>query len=276
MAKKKKKVNSAKRKAWLSGLQTAALTGVRFMARLLPIAILSALFFLGFIRVRDALYADPSLDVRQIQITPAGFLPAALKTELDKQWLGTNIFSADVRKVSSFLTKDPAVLKADTVKKFPSTLNVQITPRLPFARVSYAKGGPSAVISEDGMVLSLMDAKSEFNGPYLDAFESEWKVPVKGKRQAPKGLEQAVAFYHQFQYHPLAATENITRINLDYLGNLTLTLGTGPEVKLGRKPVELLNLLHKLDPIMADPAERSKVQYVDLQYEDVIVKKRTR
>ena len=275
MAKKKKKVNTAKRKAWVSGLQTAALTGARFIRWFLPIAILCALFFLGFSRVREALYADSALNVRQIKITPEGFIPAALKAELDKQWLGTNIFFADVHKISAFLVRDPSVLKADTVKKFPSTLDVQITPRHPFARVSYSKGGPSAILSEDGVVLSLLDAQSEFAGPFLDAFESKWKAPVKGKWQGPKGLEQAVAFYRQFQYHPLAATEKITRMNVDYLGNLTVTLGTGPEVKLGRHPVEFLNSLHKLDPIL-DPAERSKIQYVDLQFEDVIVKKRTR
>jgi len=275
MAKKKKKVNTAKRKAWVSGVQTAALTGIRFILRLLPITILSTLLFFGFTRVRQALYADPALDVRQIQITPAGFLPAAVKSELDKQWLGTNIFSADVRKVSSFLTKDPSVLKAETVKKFPGTLDVQITPRLPFARLTLVKGGQAAVISEDGFVLSLMDAKSEFNGPSLDAFEAGVKIPVKGKHLALKGLEQAVAFYRQFQHHPLSASETITRLSLDYLGNLTFTLGTGPEVKLGRKPVELINRLHKLDPVL-DPAERANIQYVDLQFEDVIVKKRTR
>ena len=275
MARKKKKVSPAKRKALVSGVQIAALTGIRFIGRLLPVAILSALLFLGFMRVRDALYADSALEVRQIQITPSGFIPAALKAELDKQWLGTNIFSADVQKVSAFLIKDPTVLKADTVKKFPSTLDIQITPRVPFARVSFVKGGASAIISEDGVILGLLDTKSEFNGPTLDVFESEWKAPVKGKRLVPKGLEQAVAFYRQFQYHPLAETEKITHMSLDYLGNLTITLGTGPDLKLGRKPVELLNLFHKLDPIL-DPVERSKIQYVDLQFADVLVKKRTR
>lgn len=275
MAKKKKKKIIAKRSAWLAGAQTAAIVGGRIIARLLPIVVLSLLILFGFSRVRDALYADSALEVRQIYITPAGFLPAALKNELDKQWIGTNILSADVRKVSSFLTQDPAVLRADAVKKFPSTLEVQITPRLPFARVSFVKGGPSAVISEDGVVLTLLDVHSEFSGPTLDAFESEWKAPVKGKWQAPKGLEQAVAFYRQFQYHPLAASEKITHMSLDYLANLTITLGTGPDVKLGRHPVELLNSFHKLDPIL-DPAERSKIQYVDLQFADVIVKKRMR
>lgn len=275
MAKKKKKVTPAKRKAWLTGVQTAVMMMVRVTGRLLPVAILSALFYLGFMRVRDALYADPSLDVRQIQVTPEGFLPAAVKTELDQQWIGTNIFAADVRKISAFLAKDPAILKADTVKKFPGTLNVQITPRLPFARITFAKGGQAAVISEDGFVLSLLGAKDEFKGPSLDAFESEWKVPVKGKQMAVKGLDQAVEFYRQFQYHPMAASESITRLSLDYLGNLTITLGAGPDVKLGRKPLEYLNSLHKLDPVL-DPAERAKIQYVDLQFEDVIVKKRTR
>jgi cell division septal protein FtsQ len=274
--KKKKKTSPAKRKAaWVSGIQTAALTGARITARLLPIAVVSALVFFGFTRIREALYSDPALEVRQIQIIPAGFLPETLKKELDQKWLGTNIFSADVRKVSAFLTKDPAVLKADTVKKFPSTLQVQITPRRPFARVSFVKGGQAAVISEDGVILNLLDSKSQFEGPLLEAFESKLKVPVKGKHLAPKGLDQAVAFYHQFQYHPLAASEKITQMSLNYLGNLSITLGAGPEVKLGNKPVELLSLFHKLDPIL-DPAERSKIQYIDLQFEDVIVKKRTR
>ncbi len=273
MAKKKKK--TGKRNHWTKGLQAAVSGGGRILARVLPIALLSVLIFLGFTRVRDALYADSALEVRQIQITPAGILPEALKTELDRRWLGRNIFSADVEAVSKFLTQDPAVLKAETVKKFPATLDVRITPRQPFAYVSYVRGGQSAVLSEDGVILELADAKTAGGKPTLDAFETKWKKPVKGIWMAPKGLENSVAFYHQFQQHPLAAQEEITRMSLDYLGNLTMTLGTGPEVKLGRYPLQLLRSLHKLDPFL-DPAERAKIQYVDLQFKDVIVKKRTR
>lgn len=273
MPKKKKK--TAKKSKWLSGLQQSARTFFKVGMRIVPIALLSVLIYFGFVRVREALYADSALEIKQIQITPEGFVPAALKAEIDKKWIGKNIFTADVQDVSRLLTRDPAVLKAETVKQFPATLAVEITPRKPFARVTYVRGGTPAVLSEDGVVLEILDAKSGDEMLVLDAFETDWKKPEKGKWQAPKGLQASVEFYHLFQQHPLAAQEKITRMSLDYLGNLTITLNQGPEVKLGRHPVSLLRSLHKLDPFL-DPVERPKIQYIDLQFEDVVVKKRTR
>ena len=272
MAKKKRK--SAKRSKLAAGVQSAFGAAGRLLLKLVPAVVLGLLVLFGFFKVRDVLYADPALEIRQIRILPADALPLPLKAELEKQWLGRNIFSADVRQISRFLARDPNVFKAEAVKKFPSTLTVTITQRVPFARVRFTHDGATALISEDGMILDREEDEARaFEGPALDAFETSWKKPVRGALMAPKGFNQTVQFYQQFQHHPLAAHETLTRLSLDYLGDLTVTLGDGPDVKLGRRPVEMMKQLQKLDPFL-DPAERPKIQYIDLQFEDVVVKRK--
>ncbi len=271
----KKKRKAGKRNKFVSGIRNGFGFAAKLFLRVVPVAVLVALLFLVFFKVRGVLYADPALDIREIRVSPANVLPPAVKTELERRWIGKNIFTADVRAVSRFLEQEPVVLKAETVKSFPAALAVRIAQRIPFALIRFASSGPSAVISEDGMVLGGEEDAESFTGPAFDAFETGWKKPVKGTRMTAKGFPQAVAFYQQFKHHPLAARETLTLLSLDYLGNLTVTLGEGPEVKLGRRPVEMLAQLQKLDPFL-DPGERPKIQYVDLQFDDVIVKRRNK
>ncbi len=272
MARKKRK--RVKHSRFLAGIQSVTGLMGRAILRLVPVVALGALIFIGFSKVRELLYADPALGIREIKVIPENILPASLKADLEKKWVGKNIFMADVKAVSRFLAKDPIVLRAETVKVFPSTLLIHLSQRTPFARIRFVRDGEAAIISEDGVILGVEKTwDSPFEGPSFEAFETRWKKPVQGVPMPPKGFTRAVEFYRQFKQHPLSSHETLTRMSLDYLGNLTVTLGTGPDVKVGRHPVDMLKSLQKLNPFL-DPAERSRIQYVDLQFEDVIVKKK--
>ena len=88
-----------------------------------------------------------------------------------------------------------------------------------------------------------------------------------------KGFEAANQFTREFSKHPLAQFESISKITLDHIGNVSVTLGKGPELRLGRKPLEAMKSFDKIAPILESP-DRLKIDYVDLQFNNVIVKQK--
>ena len=71
----------------------------------------------------------------------------------------------------------------------------------------------------------------------------------------------------------LSHFEVLTRIGIDHLGNVSIILGNGPQIRLGRRPMDSLKSLEKTIPLLKSE-ERSKIEYVDLQYDNVIVKRK--
>ena len=275
MAVKRRKNGRKKsgRSAGARGLQSVG--GAIF--RMLPLVVLAGLVYIGFGRVKQSLFADPLLEVRTLAVSPVDVLPPEAKAALQKKWLGRNIFSVDLAQVSRDVTARPEILRAEVVRILPGTLSIRAQKRQPFACVQTQKNGEEWLISEDGMILEKLTgptvalAKCKIQ---LEAF-SEAKTPVPGQAFPVKGFERAVEFYRAFMRDSLAEREKITRLSLDYLGNLTFYLADGPAVKVGNRPLDLMGQFYKLAPFL-DPAERKGIDYVDLQFKDVVVKRRKR
>jgi len=82
-----------------------------------------------------------------------------------------------------------------------------------------------------------------------------------------------VALTRNFRSHFLARSETIEKIRLDPLGNVSLFLAGGPELRFGRDPSKKLYALDSLTPLLKGP-ERNQIIYIELQYQDLVVKKR--
>jgi hypothetical protein len=89
----------------------------------------------------------------------------------------------------------------------------------------------------------------------------------------PRGFQEALKFLEIFWAHEMSKRETVTKISLDRLGNVTVTLGSGPELRLGRRPEERMAALEKITPLL-ESGERSAVEYIDLQFDNVIVKRK--
>jgi hypothetical protein len=120
------------------------------------------------------------------------------------------------------------------------------------------------------MILSLVSER-EVSGLTVEALDLGIVQPAVGKKVQIQGFEEAAQFTEEFQNHILARYENIKKLGLDHLGNVTITLGQGPAIRLGRRPREKWEALEKILPLL-EGQEREKIDYIDLQFENVIIK----
>ena len=127
-------------------------------------------------------------------------------------------------------------------------------------------------MSDDGMILDVIKGKSEAF-IIFEAYQMGLTKPRVGVRIQSVGWNEAVAFVREYWRHPLAEKETLTRVMIDKIGNVTVRLGAGPSIRIGRDPAERIGALAKIIPLL-NQGDRSKIQYIDLQYDDVIIKRK--
>jgi len=249
---------------------------------------LSRLFFKGFLKaspfvllggvgfgifwgLRENLYADPGFLVQSLEVVPEKALSPQRIQELERRFLNRNLFKISPQALARELEADPAIREARVLRKFPKTLQIEISHRDPFVQIQFSPHGPYVSAAEDQVVLS---KEFERNKKLLliEAFEDRDSKPENGEGLSLAGFREAVELAKAFQTHPLARREAIERIRLDHLGNVTLVLVKGPELRFGRQPMKKFHTLGSLPPLLKGP-DRDKIIYIELQYRDLIVKK---
>ena len=225
-----------------------------------------------FMGLKDALYADTSLGIQKIEVTPGDSLSASQRQALDTMLRGRNIMSSDLKKVSRMLEKDPGVHRGVVVKHLPSQINVTVERRHAVACIQFISQGNCGMVSEDGIILDVIPAKN-ITSLTIESFESGKREPQLGMKVDVRGFNQAISFLRAYENMELSHFEVLTRIGIDHLGNVSIILGNGPQIRLGRRPMDSLKSLEKTIPLLKSE-ERSKIEYVDLQYDNVIVKRK--
>ena len=269
MAKKKRKKNGK------GGLKAAAqfLGAVSSLfLKVLPSLVIILASGAIFMNVRQALYADANLAIQKISVQPSDALTAAQRNQLESRFMGKNILQVNIRKVSSDLEKDPGIQSARVLKQLPATLDITVERRKAIACLRYAAHGNCGLISDDGVILDII-AEKNIPGVLIEALESQNREPSLGQKVELRGFGEAVNFMKAFQEQELSHYEPLSKINLDHIGNVSITLGAGPQIRLGRRPLETLKSLEKVVPLLKSD-DRGKIEYIDLQFDNVIVKKK--
>ena len=268
MSRKKRGKRNGKRGGFGAFLKTS----IHFAGKVIPILILILGGGAAFVGMRGLLFADPHLSIQHITVTPSDAISRDQRLRLESILSGKNILKADVRKVSTMLEKDPWIEEAVVTKRVPSEIAIDVRRRLPVAYVRFAPSGGLALVSDDGMVLETPSSRTAA-ALVIEVAGTGAKEPRVGERLHVKGFEQANQFLREFPKHPLAQFEAVTKIVLDHIGNVNVTLGKGPELRMGRKPLEAMKSFDKIAPIL-ESTERQKIDYVDLQFNNVIVKQK--
>lgn len=266
----KKKKSSGKKNGSRKGWGIGGFFKLVFRA--LPFALIAAAFGGVFIGVRDSLYADPNLSVQKVEVVPSDSLSTEQHQQLDSMLLGKNIMTLKPEKVAAFIEKDPAVQNAKVIKYLPARVGVEVVRRKAVACIQFNSQGNCGLVSEDGVILDAVPVKTAA-GVIVEALETSKREPQIGMRVDVRGFSQAVRFMKAYEDTELAHYEPLTRIAIDHLGNVSIILGSGPQIRLGRRPLESLKSLDKTVPLLKSE-ERSKIEYVDLQYDNVIVKRK--
>ena len=269
----KKKFKKGK-KGWFFSAIGAMFRGVAWLLwKLLPVVVIAgALVYVGLV-VKKGLCEDRWLRVQEVRVVPPDVLsPQSIRT-LEDKILGKNILLLNLKRIEGTIELGPGAQSVRVVREMPTTIRIEIQKRRPIANVQLKPGGPYAIVADDGFII---DSRSEPDHAWIrvEDFSEPYKEPRIGARLQNKGFAEALRFMKVFKAHELARRETVTRITLDPNGYVTVTLGEGPDFKLGRKASEcLISLTHAVYLLNTEP--RENIEYMDLQYDRVAVKRKS-
>ena len=269
MAKKKRKKNGNGKRIW-APLGTGIWLCGQFLLKAFPFFLILVAGGALWAGIRGALYADSYLSIQKITVKPQEALTSQHLQRLNERLLGKNILALDIQKFSKELERDPEIRRARFRKLLPFELEIEIERRFPFAFLRFPGKNSYGLVSDDGMILGMVPERN-VSGLVVEPLDLGVQEPAVGKKLRIQGFDETVKFADEFQNHVLTRYETLTKIGLDHLGNATITLGQGPEIRLGRRPTEKLNALEQILPLLEGQG-REKIAYIDLQFENVIIK----
>lgn len=237
-----------------------------------PLILLGAFAGAGFWGIRENLYADPGFSIQWIRVEADGDLAQIKSSMLEKKYLNRSIFSVSPKEVSRWLEQDPRVQRAVVTREFPHSLKVEIEDRIPLIELSLSEKGPFYRLAEDGVVVGIEKVSSR---DYLrmEAYDSKIAVLREGGTVQMAGFKESIRLLRRFWTHPIAQTETPDKVCLDRLGNVTLVLTRGPELRFGRDPSLKWPSVDSALPLLRGP-ERERILYIELQYQDLVVRKK--
>ena len=237
-----------------------------------PLLIIGAIGWGIFWGIRENLYADPGFLLQSVEVSPAQSLSPQKIQELEKIYLHQNLFKISAKEVARRVEQDPKIREAHVVREFPKTLRIEVIDRSTLGQIRLLPDGSYYIIAEDGVLLSGETGRNhellliEISDSHLSHLERGEKYPLPG-------LKESVALTKAFKFHSLGRSESMEKIRLDHLGNVSIFLKDGPELRFGRDPMKKLQTLDSLIPLLKG-TERKEIQYIELQYQDLIVRKR--
>lgn len=236
-----------------------------------PLLLFGAVGFGIFWGIRENLYADPGFLIQSVEVISTKGVSGEKIASMQKLYLNKNLFRISPSEVVKVAQQDPQVREARVTRLFPHTLKIEMMDRTVFGQVQFVPENVFYSVAEDGIVLGIESSRN-LRLPLIEFLEGSSPVE-NGKRLLLPGFKEAVNLTRAFSRHPLARIEQVDKIRLDHLGNVSLVLKNGPELRFGRTPSKRLSQLNSLGGLLAGP-ERKDLVYIDLQFDDLIVRKK--
>lgn len=220
--------------------------------------------------VREMLYADPALQLRQIKVYPPDALSMAKLESLQKKYFGQNTAEIDLKAISKDLETDHQIMKAEVRRDLPSRLEVHVQRRVPFASVHFGRAGKWALVSRDAVVIDLIQQPVE--GLYIVEDELlEGQKPKVGLRLT-RDILDLVRTTDEMKKHPAMQNEKVSSVQIMpndaaiiHLSDLYLKVSLNtpdPSETFGRFQYLL------------ETESRAVIEYVDLRFNRVILKRK--
>lgn len=204
-----------------------------------------ALLWFGTRLLGDVLFSgNGKFVIRNIDIRGGVMISEALIREYTQVEEGMNLFSVDIKQIrSDFLRRAPSVKSMEISRILPDVLRIQITERMPLARVGWR--GP-LVVDRQGVVFVFKGHSSHL--PVISGYRGAGLRP--GSRLQGFALA-ALEVLDAGEDHPSLGLE-IEAIEVDNREHLTLRLANRKAVKLAWREMGTMvkasreNLLKKL------------------------------
>jgi cell division septal protein FtsQ len=271
--KKRKKAVPYRKKTQVKPTGTHPIGGlVGFILKMFPLVLIIGLLGGSVFGVKEVLYADPALIVQEIRISPLGVLSPEKLISLEKKLMGQNILDVNLKEMAVSLEKNPQIQRAAVIRQMPSTIKIDVQIRNPIAFIHFSPQSKYALIAEDGVILDYVD-QGETSLVLIQAYGMGLKAPDAGYQIRSRGFSEATKFLKAYWEHPLSEREDITALDIDQAGSVSMKLHDGLQIRLGRQPSTRLATMEKISHLLEGDV-RDKIDYIDLQFDNVIVKKK--
>ena len=239
----------------------------------LPFGIVSFLILFLFFGVRQMLHADPYFQIERITVFPSGILNNLELRFLEDRTRGKSLLEINLKELSQSLERNPKVERAEVVRVLPKQLNVYLIKRMPMLQVQFKPKGSFYLISSDQVITAVND-QSRPDLLTLEDYQSNKKNYSVGMLYQNSHFEALRDIFMSIQNMPCLRNENLIKVTTDGMGNVSLFLKDGLELKMGKT----LNLLPASQMVLGSllkSKDRSEYLYLDLRYRDIILKKKT-
>ncbi len=243
------------------------------MLKTIPFGIAFGIVCLIFFGVRQMLHADPYFQVERITVFPSGLLTSSEYQFLDNQTRGRSLLEINLKDISRSLERNPKIKRAEVVRILPNQLNVFLATRLPFVQVRLREGGPYYSVASDQLIVSIQELPKP-DLVILEDFNSEKRNYSVGALYPNKHFRSLFGIFEATKRDLALNSETISKLAIDQLGNVTLVLNDGIELKTNGEIVLLQNTREVLRSLLKSE-ERNQILYIDLRYRDLIVKKKS-
>lgn len=220
-----------------------------------------AVVLAGYLFIRNSGY----FKVETVKIIDAKNAAQINTKDLLKLYKGRNIFSIDIRSLSSQIKNDYPVVKDAIVRRIlPNRLEIDIVARIPIAKIKSYEYFP---IDRSGIVLS-PEIKTG-NLPVIIGF-SMWLRPRVGQKLENNKLENAFLLIDALNQTNVFSDYSVTTIDTSNYNNLSFYMENGTEVKIGGE--DFLERLKKLKQTFSNPKmDKDNIKYIDLRFRDVVI-----
>lgn len=191
----------------------------------------------------------------------------SLKEDQLLKWLGPihgeNLFTYDLSKASEKLAEHPWILYASVQRKFPKEIQIELTERVPYARVKFDK-----IFLMDNFGKILSEEKAEHKDLPLIVQHSKSSKP---ETFSGDKVIQSLKTMHYFNKLPFFANDPLVTAELK--GNARIIFFTRKGDLQIQMSMEALTEGFKKFMIVLDTLEddNMKVQMIDLSFKDQVV-----
>lgn len=271
--KRRKKNTPIRRKTQIKQKENHSMGGLfGLILKMLPVVLIVGLLGGSFLGVKEVLYADPALKVQEIRISPLGVLSPEKLIGLEKKIMGQNILDVDLKEMAHSLEKNPQIQRAAVMRQMPSTIKIDVQIRNPIALIHFSPQSKYAVIAEDGVILDYVE-EDDKTWVLIQAYGMGLKAPDVGYQIKSRSFSEATKLLSSYWSSSLSEREDITALEIDQSGSIAIKLRDGIHIRLGRQPSTRLGVMEKISHLL-EGDERDKIDYIDLQFDNVIVKKK--
>jgi len=245
--------------------------GLFFISKFLPVLLVGILIGGFYHGIQKYLYADPyfRLDVIRVK-TDLPFTTKQIEL-LSGLKLGENLLAVDLAKVASRIQRNPEIKRAEVIRILPNTIEINVVRRFEVFQVKPKGQSRYYAIDDQGFILSKSDIKSLKGLVLIEDANIPKNIIGVGDQYPSKNLGVFRMLYQYVVHESELSGEKIEAIYVDHLGNYTLFLTGSFEVRLGKSYIKNLKKLRGLKNLLRS-GERNKIEYLDLQYQDVVVK----